>query len=113
MREGRSPGGSFMAIVCASPPARLQQARDQALGAEVAERDAGQFMLAVIAARPARQFAATADAGGQRRARQRGKLERRVNTLSHRLRLVPVDALEPRPPGGILLRHSAAPVILL
>src|ERR1700730_8340254 len=70
-------------------------------------------MLAVIAARPARNLAAIADARGGRVARQFGELQRRRKALLDRLRLVARNRFQPRAPARIFLRHPAAPVILL
>src|ERR1700733_6286133 len=113
MRVSSSLSGSFMAMVRSSSPTRLQQARDQALGAEIPQRDARQFVLAVIGARPASQFAAIADASGGRIARQLGELQRRGKALLHRFRSVAGNRLQPSPAAGKLLRHPAAPVVLL
>src|SRR5689334_12642505 len=112
MRERRSPSGSFMDIVRASSPARLQQSGDQPLGAELPQRDARQFMLAVVAARPASELAAIANARSRGVARQLGELQRGGEALLHRLGLVARDRFEPRAPAGIFLRHAAAPVVL-
>src|SRR6185437_6720796 len=69
MRAIRSPIGSFNCMRPSSP-ARLQQARNQALGAELAQRDAAELVLAEEAARPAGHLAAVADARRRRVARQ-------------------------------------------
>src|ERR1700688_3668374 len=114
MRVRRSPSGSFIAIVATLPlPARLHETGDQALGAEIPQRDARQFMLAIIAARPAGHLAAVADAGGRGIARHFGKLQRGGKAPLDRLRLVARDRLEPRGPAGEFFRHPAAPVVLL
>src|SRR5271166_2602510 len=112
MRERRSPSGSFMDIVRASLPTRLEQTGDQPLGAELPQRDARQFVLAVIAARPAGQLAAIANTRGRGVARQLGELQRSGKTLLHRFGLIASDRFEPRAPAGIFLRHAAAPVVL-
>src|ERR1051326_1488777 len=52
MRAIRSPSGSLRAIVRPSSPARLDEARDDALGAELPQRDAAHLELAVEPARP-------------------------------------------------------------
>src|SRR5262245_65740689 len=85
MRAIISPSGSFMAIAPPSLPARLDQARDQPLGAEIPKRDARQAVLAVVAARPARYLATIANAGRRRVARQFRELERCRESLLHRL----------------------------
>src|SRR5579862_1699912 len=113
IRASRSPSGSFMDIVRPSLPARLQQARDQPLGAEIPQRDARQLVLAVVAARTPGYLATVADAGSGRIARQLGELERGFKAFLNRLRLVARDRFEPGAPARILLRHPAAPVILL
>src|ERR1700751_2890199 len=112
MRDNRSPSGSFMDMVRASLPARLQKTGDQPFRAKLPQRDARQFVLAVIAARPAGQLAAIANARGRGVARQLGELERSGKTLLHRSGLVASDRFEPRAPAGIFLRHAAAPVVL-
>src|SRR5262245_22684518 len=76
IRAIRSPSGSFNCMR-SSLPARLDEARDQALGAKLAQRDPAELVLAVEAARPAAHFTTVADAGGRRVARQLGKLQRR------------------------------------
>src|SRR5215470_11510494 len=86
MRAIISPSGSIMARP--PSPARLDQAGDQPLGAEVAQRDAGELVLAVDAARAARNLAAIANPGRRRVTRQLGKLQRRREPLFHRLGLV-------------------------
>src|SRR5262249_19538586 len=114
MRVSRSPSGSFIGIVADPPsPARLQQAGNEALGAEIAQRDARKLMLAVVAARPAGDGAAVAHAIDRRIARQLGELERRGETILDRFRLVPRDRLEPRAAAGIFLGHPLPPIVLL
>src|SRR5215813_7786770 len=68
MRAIRSLMGSFNCMR-ASSPARLHQARNQALGAELAQRDAAELVLAVVRARPPGELAAQPDARGRRIAR--------------------------------------------
>src|ERR1041384_1853028 len=62
MRAIISPSGSVH-LMRGPLPARLHQARDQALGTELAQRDTAELVLAVERTRPARHFAAIADAG--------------------------------------------------
>src|SRR5215467_11306618 len=112
MRAIMSPIGSFTAIATSSP-ARLHEARDEPLGAEVAQRDAAEFMLAVIGARTARQFAAVADTRCRRIARQFSELEGGGKPLLHGQLLVAGDRLERNAAVGVTLRHLAPPVILL
>src|SRR5215813_9101268 len=111
MRAIMSPSGSF--ICPTSLPARLDQPRDQPLGAEVPQRDARELVLAIEAARPARDLAAIADTGGRGVARQLGELERGREALLHRLALVARDRLKPRAPARILLAQLAPPRVLL
>src|SRR5215831_19099608 len=110
MRAIISPSGSF--ICSTSLPARLDQARDQPLGAEVPQRDARKLVLAVVAARPPGQLAAVAHTRRRRVARKLGELERRGKPLLHRLVLVARNRLEPRTPARIFLAQLAPPIIL-
>src|SRR5579875_2488254 len=113
MRVIMSPIGSLMDIRRSSSPARLDQAWDQPLGAEFAQRNARQPVLTVVAARPAGQLAAVADARGRRIAWQLGELERRRKTLLHRQFLVTGNRLEPRATAGELLHQAASVLVLL
>src|SRR2546430_4714191 len=113
MRAIISPSGSFIAIAPPSLPARLDQARDQPLGAEIPKRDARQPVLAVEAAWPARYLATIANPGPRRIARQFRQLERCREPLLHRLALVASNGLEPSAPPGIFLAELAPPVVLL
>src|SRR6476660_9019433 len=99
MRAIISPIGSFTAI-CPSSPARLHEAGDQALVAELAQRDAAQAVLAVIAARTAGHLAAIADAGRRGIAWQFGELQRRREAVLDRQFLVLHDRLELLPAVG-------------
>src|SRR5215211_2632868 len=76
MRAIRSPIGSFTCMR-SSLPARLQEAGNKALGAELAERDARKLVLAVDRARPTGDLAAIAVALWRRVARQFGHLHGR------------------------------------
>src|SRR5262249_12095819 len=96
-----------------SSPARLDQAGDHALGAEIAQRDTAHLELAVVGARPAGHFAAVAHARARRVARQLGELERRREAILHGQRLVAGDRLEPGAPPGKLLGQLAPPLVLL
>src|SRR4029079_10593249 len=111
IRAIRSPSGSFNCISILLP-ARLDQARYQALGAELAQRDPAELVLAVEAARPAGHLTTVADAGGRRVARQLGKFQRGGKPFLHRLFLVVRNRLQPCPAAGKLLRHPASPVVL-
>src|SRR5450830_1333505 len=103
MRVIMSPIGSF--TISAPSPARLYKAGNQALGAELAQRDTAETMLAIIGARTPRQLATIADAGGRRIARQFSKLESRGETFLHRQRLIVGNRFELRAAIGELLRH--------
>src|SRR5258708_38704903 len=94
MRAIMSPSGSFT-MARPSLPARLDQARDQPLRAEVPKRDARKPQLAIVAARPTRHLATIADAGRRRIARKFRELERRREPLLHRAALVAGDRPQP------------------
>src|SRR3954462_4480771 len=96
-----------------SLPARLDQARDLAVVAEVPKRDARYFELAIIGTRAAGDFAAVADTDLGRVARHGGKLQLSAETLFHRLGLVHDDRLERVTLGTVLVGKLAAPVVLL
>src|SRR6202030_4528152 len=114
MRVNRSPSGSFIAMVATLPlPTRVYETADQAPGAEIPQRDARQFVLAIIGTRPAGDLAAVADAGGRGIARHFGKLQRGGETFLDGLGLGARDRLEPRAPAREFLRHPAAPGVLL
>src|SRR5271156_3300807 len=88
MRVSISPRGSFVAMIFASSPARLDQARYQALIAKFAERDARHLHLTIVAARPSGHLAAIAHANDRAVARQRRKADTRLEALLHRARLI-------------------------
>src|SRR5271166_2038620 len=88
MRVSMSPRGSFTAMMVASSPARLHQARDKASVAQFAERNARHLHLAIEAARPARHLAAVAHAHDRAVARQLRESQARLEALLHRTRLV-------------------------
>src|SRR5499426_473049 len=113
MRAIISPSGSFIAIAPPSLPARLDQTRDQPLGAEIPKRDARQPVLAVVAARAARYLATIANAGRRGVAWQLRELEGCRESLLHRLGLVAGNGLEPGAPAGILFAELAPPAVLL
>src|SRR5262245_44454232 len=94
-------------------PARLHEARNQALRSEVAQCDTAQAMLAVVGTRAPAELAAVAYARLRRIARQLRQLQRRCKTLFHRQLLVVRDRFQLCAPVGILLRHLASPVVLL
>src|ERR1700758_3243375 len=85
MRAIISPSGSFIPIAPPSLPARLDQARDQPLGAEIPKPDA----------------------------RQLRELEGCRESLLHRLGLVASNGPEPSAPAGILLAQLAPPIVFL
>src|SRR5579883_376551 len=113
MRAIMSPSGSFNAIARRSLPARLDQARDQALGTKLPERDAAHFQLAIKGFRAARNLAAVVNARGRRITRQLGKLEGGREAVLGRPVLVAGDRLKPCPPARELPGQPAAPVVLL
>src|SRR6202000_17577 len=113
MRVMRSLIGSCVDILRPSLPARLHEARDHALGPELAQRDARQLVLAVDRTRTAGHFAAVANPGCRRIARHLGELQRRRKALFHRLLLVADDRLQTGTRGCGVLRHPHPPVILL
>src|SRR5580692_8293856 len=106
MRVSISPRGSFVAMISASSPARLDEARNQALIAKLAERDARHLHLAIVAARPAGHLAAIAHANDRAVARQRRKADARLETLLHRTRLIVGDIEQALAPGGEFLGQA-------
>src|SRR5260370_21461849 len=96
MRAIISPSGSFKAIARCSLPTRLEQARNQALGAEFAKRDAAHLELTVIAFWPAGDLAALVHARRRRIARQIGILQGRRQPLFNLL----LPGAPPRRHGG-------------
>src|SRR5215510_14917850 len=113
MRAIMSPSGSFTPIVRSPSPARLEQAGDQPLRAQIPQRDARKLVLAIVAARPARYLATVADAGRRRVTRHFRELEGGGEPLLHRLGLVARDGSQPRAPARILLAQLASSVVLL
>src|SRR6516225_2860410 len=94
-------------------PARLDQAGDHALGAEIPQRDAAHPELAVVPAGAPGHLATVADARRRRIARQLRELELGVESIFQRPRLVIGDRFEPSAFGSKFLRRLAPPVILL
>src|SRR6187549_1233431 len=88
IRVIRSLMGSCVLMLDPPSPARLHETRNESLGTEFAHGDTAEFRLAIDRARTAGQFAAVADPGRRRVARQRRKLQRRGKPLFHRLLLV-------------------------
>src|SRR5438045_590525 len=108
-----SPSGSFKAIARCSLPARLHEARDQALGAEIPQRDTAHLELTVVSLRPAGDRATIVNARSRRIARQLRKLQGRRKALFHLLVLVARERLELGTPLRVLLRQLLPPVVLL
>src|SRR3954451_6940889 len=75
IRVSMSPKGSLMVIDSDPLPARFEHAGDLARGGQLADGDARQLELAVIAARPARHRAAVANPGRRGIARHLGQLQ--------------------------------------
>src|SRR5262245_64062452 len=113
MRAIMSPSGSFTPIARSSSPARLEQAGDQALRAQIPQRDARKPVFAIVAARPARYLAAVADTGRRRVPRHFRELEGRREPLLHRLGFVAWDGPLPRAPARILISRLVSFVVLL
>src|SRR5690606_12000082 len=95
-----------------SLPARLDQAGNQAVIAEFAQRYTAHLELAVECTRTAGNLATVADAGLGRIARKRGQLELCAEALFHRLGLIHNDRLQFRTLSGILIDELTAPIIL-
>src|SRR5258705_850015 len=105
MRAIISPSGSFKAIARCSLPTRLEQARNQALGAEIAQRNAAHLELAVVALGPPGDLAAVMHARRRRIARQFRQLDSCRETIFHRRVLVTRDGFELGAPLSVLLGH--------
>src|SRR5271165_6269947 len=88
IRVSISPRGSFIAMIVLLSPARLDEARDEALVAEFAQGDARHLHFAVIAARAAGHFATVAHPDDRAVARKGGEPEARLETLLHRTAVV-------------------------
>src|SRR6187551_1877593 len=112
MRAIISPSGSFTPMLDLLP-ARLDQARDQALGAQISKRDARKLVLAVIAARAPRNLATVANAGRRRVARHFRELERSREPLLHRSVLVARNGAQPGTPARKFFGQLAPSVVLL
>src|SRR4051794_13809436 len=107
MRVSMSPRGSVIAIL--NPlPARLDDARDQALVGQIPEHDPRQAELAVISPRPASQLATVANARRVPVARQFGHLQARDQALGLVTRLIVRDRFELRVFRRILLNELLA-----
>src|SRR5260221_5188907 len=113
MRVSMPTRGSVMVIVRLPSPARLHETGHHPGRRKIAERDARHLELAVHAARSAGDLATVANAHRRAVARQRSKLQSRLETLFQRQALVVGDALQ----FGSLAReprhHLAPPVVLL
>src|SRR5271165_103263 len=106
IRVSMSPRGSFTAMILLLSPARLDQARDEALVAEFTQGDARHLHLAIVAARTAGHFAAVAHADDRAVARKRSEPEARLEALLHRTAVVVGDVEQPLPPAGELLGQA-------
>src|ERR1700734_4131702 len=104
MRVSMSPNGSFTAMILSSP-ARLHEAWNEALVAEIAQRDTAHPHLAIIAARATRHFATVANAHRGAIARQRGKPDARFETLFHRQLFIVGEVQQAFATGQELLDH--------
>src|SRR5277367_4922613 len=105
MRVSISPRGSFIAMIVASSPARLDETGNQALIAQFAERDARHPHLAIETARPSCHFTTIAHANDRAVARQRREPDARLEALLHRTRLVVGDVEQTLSAGGEFLRQ--------
>src|SRR5271155_4614870 len=106
MRVSMSPRGSFIAMIVASSPARLDQARNQALIAQFPQRDARHLHLAIEAARPPGHLATIAHANDRAVTRQRRKADARLEALLHRTRLIIGEVEQAVAAGGELLHQT-------
>src|ERR1700722_16789259 len=113
MRVMRSLMGSCVDMSDPPLPARLHEPGNQALGAEFTQRDAAELVLAIDRARTSGHFAAIANPGRRRIARQLGELQGRRKPLFHRLFFFGGDGLLLRALGGGVFFHPLAPVVLL
>src|SRR6478672_9405912 len=112
MRVSMSPKGSVIAI--RSPlPARLDDARDQALVGQVPKHDPRQTELAVICARTPGQLAAVANPRRVPVPRQLSHLQARNETLGLVARLIVRDLFELRVFRRILLNELLATLVLV
>src|SRR5690606_38090094 len=96
-----------------SLPARLRNARDHALVGKIAEFDAAEAELAIVAARAAGGGATVANPGRVGVARNLGELEARDQALGLVERLVVGLRLEARILAGILLHELLATLVLV
>src|SRR5688572_31940381 len=112
MRVSRSAIGSDMLMFCSSP-ARLAQSRHVAAHRRLAQLDAAEAELAVVAARAARDRAAAAGAARARVARQLlQRLDRGHAVLLRGLRVAD-RFLDLRALGGVLLNRLGAALLAL
>src|ERR1700722_1436563 len=113
MRVSISPRGSFIAMIVASSPARLDKARNQALIAQFPQRDARHLHLAIVAARPSGHQATIAHPNDRAVARQRRKADARLEALLHRTHLVIGDVQQALAAGGELLHQTLLAQVIL
>src|SRR6478736_10413034 len=111
MREIMSPRGSFIAIIRSSLPAGFDQAGDQALRAEVTQRNARELVFSVKTPRPTSHFAAVAHPGSRRVAWQLGEFEGGSKALLHGLALVARDRSQSGTPPRIFFAQPLSSVV--
>src|SRR6185369_14538603 len=112
MRVSMSPRGSVIAIL--NPlPARLDDARDQALVGQFPEHDPRQAELAIIGARTAGQLATVANPRRIPVARDFGQLEPRDQALGLVPGFVVRDRLQLRVFRRVLENELLAPLVLV
>src|SRR5271157_312071 len=109
MRVSISPRGSESDI-CPFPPlpARLDHAGNLSLAGEIAQRDAAQLELAVVAARTPGDGAAQTHPHRRAVTRQLRELQRRVEALLHRERAIHHHRLQRGTLGLVALGHVFA-----
>src|SRR5207253_804536 len=112
MRAIMSPRGSFTAIIQSPLPARLDETGYQAPRAQLAQRNAGDFELAVEPARASRHFATIANTATGRIAGQFREPKRCGKSLLHRFVLVARNSPESRAPARIFLAQPLPPFVL-
>src|SRR6266404_1856571 len=113
MRVSKSPTGSVIMVYGPPLPARLDDAGQSARRRKFSQRQARKLEFAVHGARTARELAPIADARRRRIARQLGELEPGAEALLRRQLVVDSHGFQLGPLGGVLLRHSLAPLVLL
>src|SRR5271157_1327259 len=112
MRVSMSPRGSLTDIDPSSLPARFDEARDEALVAELPDGDARHLHLAIEPARAAGHLTAVSNANRGAVARQRRQLDARLETLLHRTRLVVGDFEQTPAPADVFPHQALLPQII-